>query len=143
MKESVLSQVRHAEPIHDGKGASTISLKLNPEDLGELTINVRVEDQRLKVEVVSENRSVRDALMNNMESLKETLLKQHFTMERFDVSTGANSNGSNQAFTGDSGEQRNNAPRQFNRKGELADLPEPKQVTSDRDGEESLLNVRA
>ena len=143
LKESVLSQVRHAEPIHDGKGASTISLKLNPEDLGELTINVRVEDQRLKVEVVSENRSVRDALMNNMESLKETLLKQHFTMERFDVSTGANSNGSNQAFTGDTGEQRNNTPRHFSRGGELVDLPESKQVTGDGDGEESLLNVRA
>ena len=143
LKESIFSQVKHAEPIHDGKGTSSISLKLNPEDLGELTINVRVEQQRLKVEVISENRSVREALMNNMEGLKETLLKQNFTMERFDVSTGANGNSSNQAFTGDTGEQRNNAPRQFARQAELTALPESKGAKADEDGDESLVNVRA
>ena len=92
-------------------------------------------------EVISENRSVREALMNNMESLKETLIKQHFTMERFDVSTGANSHGSNQAFPEGSGEQRNNNSRQFTQKVELADLSDSRGVHTGENEEESLINV--
>ena len=141
LKENILTQVKHAEILHDSKGTGHISIKLNPEDLGELTINVRVDEQRLKVEVISENRSVREALMNNMESLKETLIKQHFTMERFDVSTGANSHGSNQAFPEGSGEQRNNNSRQFTQKVELADLSDSRGVHTGENEEESLINV--
>ena len=141
LKDSILTQVKHAEMRHDVKGSGLISIRLSPEDLGELTINVRVEDHRLKVEVITENRTVRDALMSNMESLKETLLKQHFTMERFDVSTGAGSQSSNQAFREEAGAQRDNASRQFFQKVELADLLAPKAGETDDDRESSLVDL--
>ncbi|WP_054697470.1 flagellar hook-length control protein FliK [Geotalea toluenoxydans] len=65
-------------------------MTLNPAELGELKINVSMEGQRLKVEVVAENAMVRDVLMANIDTLKESLSKQNVTMERFNVSTGGN-----------------------------------------------------
>ena len=63
----------------------SITLKLHPEELGELKINMRMEDQHLKVEITTQNQSVKDALMQNLDILKETLSRQNISMERFDV----------------------------------------------------------
>lgn len=91
LHDSVMAQVKDALVSHDSKGNSQVTIRLNPAELGELRINVRLEDQRLKVEVVSDNRQVREALLGNLDSLKETLVKQHLNMERFTVATGSGS----------------------------------------------------
>lgn len=86
--EHIHRQVR--EKLESGDYASNkgdITLKLHPEELGELKINLRMEDQRLKVEIVTENRAVKEALMQNLDTLKETLSRQNITMDRFNVST--------------------------------------------------------
>ncbi|HEX9022812.1 MAG TPA: flagellar hook-length control protein FliK, partial [Geobacteraceae bacterium] len=63
-----------------------ITLKLHPQELGELKINMRLDDHNLKVEIVTQNPSVKEALMQNLDTLKETLSRQNISMERFDVS---------------------------------------------------------
>lgn len=65
-----------------------VVLRLHPEELGSLRIDVKMEDQRLRLHIVAENPTVRDALVANMDSLKESLSKQQIVMERFDVATG-------------------------------------------------------
>jgi flagellar hook-length control protein FliK len=87
--EQIMAQVSDklaATP--SGGDISRITLKLHPEDLGELKISMKMESQSLKVDIVTENRNVRDALMQNMDSLKETLSRQNISMERFNVLTG-------------------------------------------------------
>jgi len=69
-----------------GSDNSQITLKLHPEELGELKINIRMEDQHLKVEITTQNLSVKNALMQNLDTLKETLSRQNIAMDRFDVS---------------------------------------------------------
>ncbi|ACM18869.1 flagellar hook-length control protein FliK [Geotalea daltonii FRC-32] len=88
--ESIVSQVKESLTLHNPKEGRQITLTLNPAELGELKINVSMEGQRLKVEVVAENAMVRDVLMANIDTLKESLSKQNVTMERFNVSTGGN-----------------------------------------------------
>jgi flagellar hook-length control protein FliK len=68
-------------------------IRLSPENLGELKMNLKMENQRLKVEIVAETTMVRDTLMKHSDSLKETLARQNITMESFDVSTGSNRQG--------------------------------------------------
>jgi flagellar hook-length control protein FliK len=70
-----------------GVNKGNITLKLHPVELGELKINLRMEDQRLKIEIMTENPSVKEALMQNLDTLKETLSRQNIAMERFNVST--------------------------------------------------------
>lgn len=88
--ESILNQVKDTLAQHNPKEAKQITMTLNPAELGELKINVTMEGQRLKVEVTAENATVRDVLLANVDSLKESLSKQNVTMERFNVSTGGN-----------------------------------------------------
>ena len=88
LHESILSQIRDGVVTHDGKGNGQMSITLSPGDLGELKIQVRMEDNRLKVDVQATNSTVKDLLMNNLGSLKEALSNKNFTMEGFDVSTG-------------------------------------------------------
>ena len=57
--------------------------------MGELKIQVRMEDNRLKVEVQADNRAVKDLLMSNLDSLKEALTGKNLTMDGFNVSTGS------------------------------------------------------
>jgi len=85
--EQIYHQVREKLESGDyGINKSNITLKLHPEELGELKINLRMEEQRLKVDIVTDNRSVKEALMQNLDTLKDTLSRQNISMERFNVS---------------------------------------------------------
>lgn len=100
LRENVLSQVRdkltNQEPVGN---AGKISLKLNPHELGELQITIRLEDQKMNVDISAQNSLVKEALLQNIDQLKDTLLRQNISMERFTVSTGAGQDqNSNQSF---------------------------------------------
>lgn len=93
--EQIVGQVKEHLVGRDIKaGAEQVVIRLSPEHLGELKMNLRMENQCLKVEIVAETPLVRDALMKHSDSLKESLARQNITMESFDVSTGSNRYGS-------------------------------------------------
>jgi flagellar hook-length control protein FliK len=90
----VTGQIREHLAGRDIKGgAEQIVIRLSPENLGELKMNLRMENQCLKIEIVAENSMVRDTLIKHSDTLKESLASQNITMETFDVSTGSNRNG--------------------------------------------------
>lgn len=89
-REQIALQVREKIAEHRiTQDNGQVTIRLNPADLGELKISVKMENQRLHVEIVAENRTVKDALMDNIGSLKEALAKQNMEMKQFDVSTGS------------------------------------------------------
>jgi len=98
LHESILSQVEEklASP-EAGTGTNRITLKLNPRELGDMQIQIRMEDAKVSVEITAQNPVVREALVQNLDQLKETLSRQNIAMERFDVMTG-NGQTSNQSF---------------------------------------------
>ncbi|KAB0667186.1 flagellar hook-length control protein FliK [Oryzomonas japonica] len=88
LSEQIMQQVKDRLVNHEVKtGTDQIVLKLSPENLGDLRVNMSMDGQRLKVEIVAENRMVRDALLQNTDSLKESLARQNISMESFDVTT--------------------------------------------------------
>lgn len=130
--EQVVSQVREHVTGRDIKsGAEQIVIRLSPENLGELKLNLRMENQCLKVEIVAENSVVRDTLIKHSDTLKETLARQNITMETFDVSTGGNRQGATphgrdewQELTRQQQHASWNASRGY-RVGETPELPRP------------------
>jgi flagellar hook-length control protein FliK len=89
--EQVVQQVKERFVTHETKpGSEQIVLRLSPENLGELKVNLNLEGQRLKVEIVAENKMVRDSLMQHTDALKESLSRQNIKMESFEVTTGGN-----------------------------------------------------
>lgn len=89
--EQVVQQVRDRLVNHETKpGSEQIVLRLSPEHFGELKVNLNLEGQRLKVEIVAENSMVRDSLMKHTDALKESLSRQNIKMDSFEVTTGGN-----------------------------------------------------
>jgi hypothetical protein len=98
LHESILSQVREKLAAPEaGNGNGQITLKLNPRELGDLQIHLRMQDSKVSVEITAQNPVVREALVQNLDQLKETLSRQNIAMERFDVMNG-NGQSSNQSF---------------------------------------------
>jgi len=88
--EQIINQVREKLDANGRAGDSgQITMKLHPQELGELKINMRMDDHSLKVEIVTQNPSVKEALMQNIDTLKETLSRQNIAMERFEVTADA------------------------------------------------------
>lgn len=89
IQEQVAQQVRERLVQHDVKpGNQQITLTLSPDSLGEIKMNLNLQGQKLSVEIVTENRAVRDAIMQHTDSLKDSLARQNITMDSFDVTTG-------------------------------------------------------
>ncbi|MBI5655748.1 MAG: flagellar hook-length control protein FliK [Geobacter sp.] len=87
-REQIVNQVKEKLAEHRFVAdSSQVTIRLHPEQLGELKINVRMDDQKVRVEIVAENQTVKDALLQGADSLKEALARQNVSMERFDVST--------------------------------------------------------
>lgn len=90
----VLQQVKDRLLQHDVKpGNQQITLTLSPDTLGELKMNLNLQGQKLSVEIITENRTVRDAIVLHTDALKESLARQNITMESFDVTTGGKGSG--------------------------------------------------
>jgi flagellar hook-length control protein FliK len=123
LHESILSQIKDGVVSQDFKGNGQMSIRLNPGELGELKIQVRMDDNRLHVEVHADNRMVKDLLLSNLDSLKDSLTSKNFTMEGFDVSTGG-------GFNSPLPEQKEN-PRQqaFNRSARAGAYPDQGEET--------------
>ena len=92
--EQIVQQVKEHLQLHDVKpGSQQITLTLSPDSLGELKMNLNLQGQKLSVEIVTENRSVRDVIIQHTDALKESLARQNITMESFDVTTGGKGSG--------------------------------------------------
>jgi hypothetical protein len=91
--EQIVAQVREKLTEHRLNGDSgRITIHLHPEHLGQLQIDMKMENHRLKVEIIAENQNVKEALVHNMDSLKDTLSRQNIAMDRFSVLTGGGGN---------------------------------------------------
>lgn len=139
LHEHILSQVKEGVVTHDGKGNGQMSIRLNPGELGELKIQVRMEDNRLKVEVQADNRMVKDLLMSNLDSLKEALSGKNLAMDGFNVSTG--SGGFQQPLYEERGNQRQQSASRFARGGGY-DAPQETRVNYLTAEVNNLLDVR-
>jgi flagellar hook-length control protein FliK len=92
--EQVMQQVKERLVQHDVKpGNQQITLTLSPDSLGELKMNLNLQGQKLSVEIITENRTARDAIVQHTDALKESLARQNITMESFDVTTGGKGSG--------------------------------------------------
>jgi|GEM_PF-1195438 len=105
----VLQQVKESLLNHEVKaGNDQIVLKLSPENLGTLKMNLSMDGQGLKVEIVAENHVARDALLQNVDSLRESLARQNISMQSFNVTTGNPGQRQQQGDWRESGRQQQN-----------------------------------
>jgi len=69
--------------MHDGK--NIIKLQLKPPELGTIKIEVNIEDNRLRLNMITQDRAVKHILLSNIHELKETLLEQGIKPDKIDI----------------------------------------------------------
>ncbi|MEO8444761.1 MAG: flagellar hook-length control protein FliK [Gammaproteobacteria bacterium] len=87
-----------------GPGTHSARLKLHPESLGELDVEIRIDDGRAQVWFGTSTSQARDAIEGSLPRLRELFADQGLQLTRTQVDTG-----SSQAGQGGFGEQRRTA----------------------------------
>ncbi len=110
--------LRGVEQLANGGGQ--VRLRLHPPELGSLQMSLRMEDGQVFAKLEVENSTARDALLNNIQTLRDRLTEQGMRVAAFEVevstdSAGLGTGGSN--YQGDGGTQSqsswNNATSRF------------------------------
>ena len=110
--------LRGVEQLANGGGQ--VRLRLHPAELGSLQISLRVEAGLVSAKLEVENATARDALLSNVQTLKDRLAEQGIKVGSFEVEVSTDSNGSgtaNSNFQSDGGSSgqsyRDNASSRF------------------------------
>ncbi len=73
-----------------GNGGGQVRLRLHPPELGTLQLTLRIEGTHVSAQMDVENVSARDALLKNLQVLKDRLAETGLTVDRFDVQVDTN-----------------------------------------------------
>jgi flagellar hook-length control protein FliK len=89
-------------------GLQTLTVKLNPEHLGRLDIQLQARDSHLEVRFLAANREAEAALRENVKELTDTIQKQsgRFQQVEVRVEVKPNENLANRSRDGESGHSR-------------------------------------
>ncbi|MCH7720165.1 MAG: flagellar hook-length control protein FliK [Planctomycetes bacterium] len=76
--------------LSTGTRKSTARMLLNPPELGRMRVDVRLEDQRLYIEIRTERHQARELLAKNVQELRQSLERHGVRVEQFELRTGMN-----------------------------------------------------
>ena len=110
--------LRGVEQLANGGGQ--VRLRLHPPELGSLQMSLRMEAGQVFAKLEVENTTARDALLNNVQTLKDRMAEQGMNVAAFEVevstdSSGSGTGGSNFQSDGGSGSESrwNNASSRY------------------------------
>jgi len=78
--------------------SGSVVLRLHPAELGELRMEIKVEQDNIKAHITTHNPQVQDILDRNIPRLREVLEQQGMNLEHMQVSVAADQQGSDQLF---------------------------------------------
>lgn len=122
--------LRGVEQLANGGGQ--VRLRLHPPELGSLQMSLRMEAGQVFAKLEVENSTARDALLNNVQTLKDRMAEQGLNVAAFEVevttdSSGSGTSGSNMQRDGGSDSQSRweNATSRFAQQNSNRLSPEP------------------
>lgn len=84
-QESLARQISQKMVYSHRRGINRLKMKLNPENMGRLDIELRVKDDQLVAHIRAESREAYQALASEIESLKEALAEGGLTISNLTV----------------------------------------------------------
>jgi len=85
IKQKALDDVQRVLLANRGERHSRVRLQLSPPELGKLTIEMRMENDTLRIRFEAERPEVGQLLKNNSAALSNALAEQGITVERYEV----------------------------------------------------------
>jgi hypothetical protein len=103
--ELIGRQVLEKVQVQLSEGKRELSLRLWPEELGEVHLSLRMaESDRVSAHIVVENEAVRQAMLDSMPQLRDALVRHGLDLEKVSVSVGHGSTDSAGSGTGADGD---------------------------------------
>jgi flagellar hook-length control protein FliK len=132
-----VSRVARAIETAQDRGG-TVNLRLSPPELGSLRLQLEVKQGVMNAKIETDTAAARQALLDNLPSLRERLAEQNVRIERFDVDVRRDGHG-DQASPGPQ-------QRQFQQHGQYYQTPATRPTTAPasraEDAAEPVLAVR-
>jgi flagellar hook-length control protein FliK len=112
--KEILNQISRQIKTYHRPGTNSIELQLEPEFLGKVKLNIKVEAGEVNAKILVDNFFVKEQLEQNIYSLKMNLMRQGLNMEHLEIEV-ENYNTDLQdesSFQGQSGQEGNNRERE-------------------------------
>jgi len=94
----ILNQVVGQISIDKNHGASRISIKLHPKELGQIKLDLTVDQTKVKAHLIAQNQQVQDVLERHLPALRSALQQQGLQLDHLQVSVDSRQAGSNMFF---------------------------------------------
>ncbi len=98
-ENELLGQVLGRLQVGVRRESSSISMKLHPEELGEVKLDLLVEKDRVKALIVTQNQQVQEVLERHLPRLREALQQQGLKLESFQVSVDSQQQDNSRGFS--------------------------------------------
>lgn len=95
----IVNQTVEHLSIHARGESSSVTVRLHPEELGELQLRMVMEGDQLKVHLHAQSQQVQDVLERNFPRLRDALQDQGMTVEDFQVSVDSGDAQQQQSFS--------------------------------------------
>lgn len=92
-QREVVDQVINKIKVTDADNLKSIEIKLEPEQLGKLTLKVVMENGVLTAKLIAESEKVKTAIESNISELKDSMLEQGINITAVDVSVDSEAQG--------------------------------------------------
>ncbi len=139
----IVNQVVDHFSVNRNLESGSVVLRLHPAELGELRMEIKVEQDNIKAHITTHNPQVQDILDRNIPKLREILEQQGMNLEQIQVTVAADDGGSGQLFQEQFEQNRFN--RNLRRNAHQMDfaMPEEEMDISVQNPDEQSLSVHA
>ena len=90
--------------------SGSINLKLYPQELGELRMEIKVEQDNVKAHIIAQSPQAQEMIDRHMPRLREALEQQGLHLQQVEVTVAAQDNASGERFQDSSARQQSGRP---------------------------------
>jgi flagellar hook-length control protein FliK len=112
VQSDVMRQIVQRMTLKNNRGQSQMHIKLKPEFLGNVRMQISTENQQVSIRMVAESSAVKEIIEHNIQYLKAELQQHGLQIHKFDVFVGSDNDGLRQGQQSAHFQQR---PRQKGR----------------------------
>jgi flagellar hook-length control protein FliK len=91
MQNEVIRQIVSRMTLRNDNGQSQMNIKLKPEFLGDLRLNITTENHQVMIRMTAESSAVKDMIEQHIQVLRNELQQHGLHIDKFDVFVGTNS----------------------------------------------------
>lgn len=139
---AVIDQMITHFSINKRLESGTVNLRLYPQELGELRMEIRVEQDNVKAHIVAQSPHAQEMIDRHLPKLREALEQQGLHLNQVEVTVAANDNAAGEAFQENTAwqqSQRSSGSKQSQAVFTLEDFDEELETTTETDNNLSVI----